>query len=89
MNEDFKKLVGKQTIYLGNLSLIHELGDFFNITNNTGGDIHSLWRKICYRLNNLMKEDKDIVNGKIKCCSYFGKQDRELWHKCYWIKEQL
>ena len=89
MNKELKKLVGKQTIYLGNVPLIHELGNFFNITNNTGGDIHSLWRKICYRLNNLMKEDEDIVCGKIRCCSYFGKQDRELWHKCYWIKEQL
>ena len=89
MNEEFKRLVGKQTIYLGNIPLIHELGDFFNIKNNTGGDIHSLWRKICYRLNTLMIEDKDFVSGKIKCCSYFGKQDRELWHKCYWVKEQL
>ena len=31
MNEEFKRLVGKQTIYLGNIPLIHELGDFFNI----------------------------------------------------------
>ncbi len=87
MNKEFRELVGNQKIYIGNMPLIHKLGDFFNIPNNTGGDIHSLWRKICYRLNNLMKEDRSILCGKIKCCSYFGKQDRELWHKCYWIKE--
>ncbi len=88
MNERFKKLVGKQAIYLGNIPLIHELGDLFGIEDNTGGNIHKLWKKICYKINNLMKEDKSIICGKIKCCTYFGKQDREIWHKCYWIKEK-
>lgn len=83
-----KEIMGENILYLGNPILVHEAADFFQLKDNSGRNIKNIWLKIQYRLNKIMKEDKTLIKSKIKCITYFGKQDREIWHICYYFKKE-
>lgn len=86
--KELKNIVGKETIYLGNMPLIHKLADFFKLKNNSGMYLKSIWQQIIYRLEKVRAVDSSLVRGKILVHSYFGIHDRETRKRCYWFEKE-